>query len=129
MVVEETTPKEERDEQEEGSKWRRSTVAVGAEEDGKTVSVRPHRRSPPGDKCWGHGKPGPKTVHREAASEVETIAVREVLGALGLSVSGIVVPCANPAERRRLGFTFAPVQPETDSGASTEGPDHETSLD
>ena len=82
-----------------------------------------------GGQVLGAREAGAEDRSREAASEVETIAVREVLGALGLSVSGIVVPCANPAERRRLGFTFAPVQPETDSGASTEGPDHETSLD
>jgi hypothetical protein len=28
----------------------------------KTVPVKPHRRSKPGDHCHGPGKPGPKTV-------------------------------------------------------------------
>ena len=30
--------------------------------DPKTVSVKPHKRSTPGDDCHGPGKPGPKTV-------------------------------------------------------------------
>jgi len=28
----------------------------------RTVPVKPHRRSKPGDRCYGPGKPGPKTV-------------------------------------------------------------------
>lgn len=28
----------------------------------KSVPVKPHRRSKPGDHCHGPGKPGPKTV-------------------------------------------------------------------
>lgn len=28
----------------------------------KTVPVKPHKRSTPGDHCHGPGKPGPKTV-------------------------------------------------------------------
>ena len=81
----------------------------------------------PGRQVLGTREAGAEDRSREAASEVETVAVREVRGPL--VVSGIVAPCVKPAERGRLGFSLAPGQPETDSGASTEGPDHATSLD